>query len=166
MKVAVIYFSLEGNTKYVAEKIGNEFDSDTIQLVPVKKYPTGKVSKFIWGGKSAKSKESPELEGYEFDSNNYDLILLGTPVWAGTFAPPLRTFLKENKINSKKVAIFACSAGGPAEKCFKHIEDELVDCTVLSTFRITDPLKKNKDEDIESIIGFCEELKKSFIEEK
>lgn len=41
MKVAVVYFSLEGNTKYVAEKIAKVLDADMIQLIPVKEYPTG-----------------------------------------------------------------------------------------------------------------------------
>lgn len=36
MKVAVVYFSLEGNTKYVAEKIAKVLDADMIQLIPVK----------------------------------------------------------------------------------------------------------------------------------
>lgn len=80
MNVAIVYFSLEGNTKYVAEKIAKVLDADMIQLIPVKEYPTGKVSKFFWGGKSATFKEIPKLEAYRFDSQNYDLVLLGTPI--------------------------------------------------------------------------------------
>ena len=42
-------FFAEGNTKYTAEKIAKELDADTIRLIPVKEFPTGKVSKFFWG---------------------------------------------------------------------------------------------------------------------
>ncbi len=159
MNAAIVYFSLEGNTKYVAEKIAKELDADIIQLIPVKEYPTGKVSKFFWGGKSATFKEIPKLEAYRFDSQNYDLVLLGTPIWAGTFAPPLRTFIRENKLTGKKVALFACSGGGSAEKCFDQLEKEIADCTVLSTLRLIDPVKNAKPEDDERIIDFCKKLK-------
>ncbi len=159
MKVAVVYFSLEGNTKYVAEKIAKVLDADMIQLIPVKEYPTGKVSKFFWGGKSATFKEIPKLEEYRFDSINYDLVLLGTPIWAGTFTPPLRTFLRENKLIGKKVALFACCSGGSAEKCFLQLEKEISDCPVLLTLRLIDPVKNANQEDTERIYNFCAKLK-------
>lgn len=159
MNAVIVYFSLEGNTKYVAEKIAKLLNADMVQLIPVKEYPTGKVSKFFWGGKSATLKEIPKLEAYHFDSQNYDLVLLGTPIWAGTFAPPLRTFIRENKLTGKKVALFACSGGGSAEKCFDQLEKEISDCTVLSTLRLIDPVKNAKPEDDERIIDFCKKLK-------
>ena len=47
MNVAVVYFSLEGNTKYVAEKIARTLGADIITLIPAKEYPTGQVSKYF-----------------------------------------------------------------------------------------------------------------------
>ncbi|ETP71201.1 hypothetical protein UYO_2851 [Lachnospiraceae bacterium JC7] len=43
--------------------------------------------------------EKPELEAYDLDVSAYDEIIFGFPVWAGTFTPPLRTFILENKEN-------------------------------------------------------------------
>lgn len=163
MRVAVVYFSLEGNTKYVAEKIAKELNADMIQLIPVKEYPTGKVSKFFWGGKSTTFKETPKLESYQFDPDNYELVILGTPIWAGTFVPPLRTFLKKTKLTGKKVAMFANCSGGSAEKCFMQLENELSDCTVLSTLRLIDPIKNANSENNEIIVGFCTRLKMDLV---
>lgn len=159
MKTAVIYFSLEGNTKYIAEEIFKELDADIIQLVPVKEYPTGKVSKYFWGGKSTTFKETPKLESFKFDPDIYDLVILGTPIWAGTFTPPLRSFIKKTKLTGKKVAMFATCSGGSTEKCFKQLEKEISDCTVLSTLRIIDPLKNANSENSQKIIDFCTKLK-------
>lgn len=159
MKSAVIYFSLEGNTKYAAEKIATQIGADLIPLIPVKEYPTGKVSKYIWGGKSATFGESPRLESYRFDQNQYDLIILGTPIWAGTFAPPLRTFLRGNKLTNKKVGLFACCAGGGTEKCFEQLKKEVGDCTVVSTLRLVDPLKGIQEEVDSNVANFCATLK-------
>jgi flavodoxin len=130
-----------------------------IQLIPAKEYPTGKVSKFFWGGKSTTFKETPKLEAYRFDPKNYDLVLLGTPIWAGTFAPPLRTFIRENNLTGKKVAFFASCSGGSAEKCFVQLEKEISDCTVLSTLSLVDPVKNSSPEDHQRIFDFCVQLK-------
>ena len=159
MKAAIVYYSLEGNTQYVAEKIAKELNADMIRLMPVKEYPTGKVSKYIWGGKSAMHKETPKLKEYRFDAQNYDLVLLGTPIWAQTYAPPLRTFLTETKLAGKKVALFVCSAGGLAENCFAQLEKELSDCAVVSTLRLVNPLKNSRTNDDKQIADFCAKLK-------
>ena len=158
MMTAVIYYSLEGNTKYAAERIAARLGADLTPLVPVKKYPTGKVSKYFWCGKSAMFRESPRLEPYRFDQNKYDLLILGTPIWAETFTPPLRTFIQENKLRRKKVALFASCSGGPAEKCFAQLKKETGDCTVVSTLRLVEPLKGIQAEVDRNISNFCSAL--------
>ena len=164
MNVAVVYFSLEGNTKYVAEKIAMTLGADIIPLIPAKEYPTGQVSKYFWCGKSTTFKEKPKLETYSFDSQQYDLIILGTPIWAGTFTPPLRTFLREHQLTGKKVALFACCSGGSADKCFTQMENELLDCVVLTKLRLVEPFKNADPKDNENIREFCAKLKDDLVQ--
>ena len=103
MKTAIVYYSMSGNTKYVADKIAERIEADIIRIDPVKAYPDKGAKKFIWGGKSAVMGEKPALHPYEFNVEKYDRIILGTPVWASNFAPPIRTFIKENPdIHGKK----------------------------------------------------------------
>ena len=40
--------------------------------------------------------ERPALEPYDVDLTAYDRVVLGFPVWASNFTPPLRTFIREN----------------------------------------------------------------------
>lgn len=157
MKTAVVYYSLEGNTRHVAEKIAARLGADLIQIIPSKEYPTGKVSKYFWGGKSATFGEAPKLEPYRFDQNDYDLIILGTPIWAGTFTPPLRTFIRQNRLRGKKVALFACCSGGSTEKCFEQLKKE-TEGTVISTLRLVEPLKGIQTEVNRHIVDFCETM--------
>lgn len=158
MKTTVIYYSLDGNTKFTAEKIADKLGADLIQIIPAKEYPKGKVSKYFWGGKSATFGEAPKLEAYDFDQNQYDLVILGTPIWAGTFAPPLRTFIRENKLMGKKIALFACCSGGATEKCFEQLKKETGNSNVLSTLRLIDPLKGNQADADKQIVDFCSKL--------
>ena len=159
MKTAVVYFSLEGNTKYVAEKIASELDADIITLKPIKPYPTGKFSKYFWCGKSSAFKEAPKLETFPFDSAPYDLIVLGTPIWAGTFTPPIRSFLKDHQLAGKNVALFACCSGGQTEKCFEQMKKELPQATVVATHRFIDPIKNLKSGEDNDLLEFCAKLK-------
>ena len=62
MKIALVYYSLDGNTAFAAEKIGLRLEADIIRLKPVKEYPTEKIAKYFWAGKSASFQESPKLK--------------------------------------------------------------------------------------------------------
>lgn len=159
MKIAVVYFSLEGNTKYIAENIGKELDADIIQLIPDNAYPTGKVSKFFWGGKSSVFKEKPELQSYDFNQANYDYIIIGTPLWASTFVPPIRSFLVDNKLEDKNIGFFVSCSGGNTDKCFKELEAETNNCNIIATLRLVDPYKKKNEENNTKILEFCSKFK-------
>ena len=161
MKTLIVYYSLEGNTKSTAEKIAAALDADILQLSPVKAYPTGGFSKFFWGGKSASMGEKPKLEPYAFNLSDYDCIILGTPVWAGTFTPPLRTFLDENNLSDRKLALFACSSGGNATKCFAKLKKALHQESVLAELSLVDPFAKPSDENNRKIEDFCSKIKTS-----
>lgn len=158
MKAVVVYFSLEGNTKYAAEKIADKLQADLIELAPNKDYPTGSVSKFVWGGKSAVLAEKPKLLPYEFNKENYDLVVLGTPIWAGTFTPPLRTFLMEQDLSGKKVALFACHSGGGSSRAFPKMMELLEHSEVVETLSLFDPLVKPNQENNNSLESFCMKL--------
>ena len=156
MKIALVYYSLDGNTAFAAEKIGLRLGADTLRLKPVKEYPTEKIAKYFWAGKSASFQESPKLMPYAFDINMYDVIILGTPIWAGTFAPPLRTFIRAQVWEGRKVALFACCSGGGTEKCFQQLRNETHGSIKLPALRLIDPLRNPGEELDTAIAGFCE----------
>lgn len=155
MKAIIVYFSLEGNVKFVAEKISKQLNADLLRLNPQKDYPTGKVSKFFWGGKSVMFGEKPKLESYQFNKEDYDVIVIGTPVWASSYTPPIKTFLSENDLSGKSVAFFACQAGNDASKCFDKLKNELKDCQVAATLALVDPAKNKTNENQLQIDTFC-----------
>ena len=96
MKTAVVYYSMSGNCKFVAEQIATVLQCDQIRVEPVKSYPDKGARKFYWGGKSAIMGEKPELKPYEFNKDEYDCVIIGYPVWASNVTPPIRTFIAEN----------------------------------------------------------------------
>ncbi len=160
MKIAVVYYSLEGNTKFVAEKIAERLSADLIELKCVKAYPTGKVSKFLWGGKSVTFGEKPALIPYNFNADDYDVVIIGSPVWASKYAPPLKTFFAENDISGKKLGFFVCCAGGKTDKCFAEMKRDAKH-EGAATLDLVDPLKKQSPENDAEIDKFCERIKEA-----
>lgn len=163
MRTAIVYYSMTGNTKYVADKIADRIrtagEVDIIRIESKKAYPDKGAKKFFWGGKSAVMGETPALQPYEFDVEKYDRIILGTPVWASTFTPPLRTFIHENLgVKGKKMAVFICFSGGGAEKAI----DKMKKCIGIEKFEaeliLIDPKENVKEEDNAKIAEFCSAL--------
>jgi len=80
-----------------------------------KAYPNRGAKKFLWGGKSAVMREKPKLLPYEFKAEQYDTVIMGTPVWASSFAPPIRTFVQENKSIQKKNLLHLYALAGAVQ---------------------------------------------------
>ena len=57
-------------------------------------------------------KKTPPLKEYDLDTDAYDTFIVGSPVWAWTYSPPLRTFFSQNDIEGKNVVVFCCHEGG------------------------------------------------------
>ena len=159
MKTAVVYYSLSGNVRYAAEKAAEALGADLIPLSPIKAYPDSGFRKFFWGGKAATMRETPDLETYSFTSSGYDTVVLCSPVWAGTFTPPLRTFLKENDLTGKKIAVIACSSGGSAEKCIEQLRRAAKAESLVSSLSLVDPKDRPSEENERRIKEFADKLK-------
>ena len=158
MKTLIVYYSLEGNTGYAAKRIASAIGADTLEIRPVKGYPTGGFRKFLWGGKSAVMAETPKLEPYDVDLSGYDRIIFGFPVWASNITPPIRSFIKENDLTGKEIAAFACQAASGAEKAFKKLKDALGREQLAGELTLIDPKNKPSEENEQKIEAFCEKL--------
>ncbi len=159
MKTAVVYYSLQGNIRYVAEKVSAKLGADLIELIPVKAYPDKGMKKFIWGGSAVTFKKKPELEPYSFNADDYDLVILGTPVWASGFTPPLRTFLEDNDLTGKKIAVIASSAGGDPSKCISTLQTAAKADSLAAELRLVNPKDDPSDEKEKQIDAFTEKIK-------
>ena len=157
MKTLIVYFSLEGNTQYAAERIAEKTGADVLRLVPKKAYQDKGFGKFFWGGKSAVMGEKPELEPYEADLSAYERIVFGFPVWASNFTPPLRTFIEENRdtLAEKQFAAFACQSGGGSEKALAKLAKSLGIEAFSATAVFQDPKTKPSADKDAAIDAFC-----------
>ena len=143
MKILIVYYSLEGNTKFIAEQLKEKLNADLLELKPVKAYPARGAMKFVAGGFAATVSAAPKLQPYTCNLKDYDFIILGSPVWNSRITPPLNTFLKNENLRGKAVAMYACHGGGGAEKLFVSTEEKVGKLAARAAF--TEPLS-NKEE--------------------
>lgn len=146
MKTLVAYYSLDGNTAFIAQIIAEKLGADIMKLEPIKPYPTKGFKKFLVGGMGAVRKATPELKNENINTAQYDNIVLGSPVWAGTFAPPLNTLLKKHGFKGKKLAFFLCSGGGDVAKCLTKLKAAFAGNTFVGEIDFMLPLKNGKEE--------------------
>ncbi|MCC8152257.1 MAG: hypothetical protein LIO96_12630 [Lachnospiraceae bacterium] len=94
MKTFIAYFSLSGVTKAAAERIQSLAGGDLFEIKEKKNY--GSYAKAIAiGGKEIATRELPEIITHVENFDSYDRILLGFPVWYGTFPRLILTFAAE-----------------------------------------------------------------------
>ena len=160
MKTALVYYSMGGNTQQTAEKIAEKTGAELIRIEPVKQYPDKGMRKFIWGGMKTVMGEKPRLQPYRFDSD-YERIIIGTPVWASNMAPPIRTFIHENRdaIMGKEIAAFVCFAGGGGDKALERLRQALGINAFSAEMMLIDPKDNPTQENEEKINSFCEQIK-------
>jgi flavodoxin len=148
-KILIVYYSLTGSTRFIAESLKDSMEAELLELKPVKELNPDKGTKFMWGGAQATMKKKPKLEPIEVDPLSYDLIVIGTPVWAWNFTPPVRSFLSMFDLTDKKVALWTCSSGNgnramnQFKKALKHSE---VVGHIQFQFAFKDPLEQELTE--------------------
>jgi flavodoxin len=141
MKTIVVFFSLDGNTKLIAQTVAKQLEADTLELKTKKSLPDKGFGKFFWGGKSVMFKETPELIDNPTDLALYDNFVLATPVWAGKYAAPFNTFIKQHPLSGKKLALLVCHGGGGADKCFEAFQKALPGNQFVGQVDFVNPLK-------------------------
>ncbi|MCX5666976.1 MAG: NAD(P)H-dependent oxidoreductase [Candidatus Omnitrophica bacterium] len=127
MRTLITYYSFSGNT----DKVANIF-ADLLrkkgEVVLQRLKPADEIKKFAPQCKAAFTGKRAVLEGdLQFDLGQYDLLLIGSPVWAFAPTPSINTYLdKLSGLNGKRAIILLTSGSGTGvNRCFKNIRKVL-----------------------------------------
>lgn len=153
----IVYYSLSGNTKFIAEKLQNATNGDLLGIKPVKELDSEKKSTYFWGGFQATMKKKPTLEPFEIDPLAYDFIILGSPVWNSRITPPIRSFITNYDLGGKTLALWMCQAG-KSKKGIKRFKEELSDSMIIGEMVFTNPKEKSPKKSAERAAVWGKEL--------
>ncbi len=157
LKKIVIYYSFDGNTKLIAKSMAGAIGADLMPVIPRKELTSKGFSKYFWGGSQVMMKRKPALMPLTFDPADYDLVIIGTPVWAWTSSPPVTAFLSSIELRDKHIALFCCH-GGNAGKTFVHMKRLLPDNLFIGEIEFLEPLRNNRNQAVERAEKWAGEL--------
>lgn len=133
MKTLVAYFSAEGNTAKVARSLAENIGADVFEIIP---YPPYSAADIKWTNPLARcnreklAKKDVPVVGKVENFEEYDLVLIGFPIWYGSAPNVVNTFCKDYDWSGKKVYAFATSGGSrigrTAEKLKPYIKGGLL----------------------------------------
>ena len=121
MKSLVVYYSRTNITKKLAEDIAANINADIEEIISKVNYQ-GKIG-YARGGNDAMRGKIIDLDDFKYNPEDYDVVYIGGPVWAGRAANPVISYLKQNEGKFKNVKFFLTAGSSGFESGFKQMED-------------------------------------------
>ena len=109
-KTLIAYFSYQGHTRQLAQHIQKATDGTLFEIKPAQAYPDDYDTCEAQAKKETREGYQPGL-AEKCDIAPYSTILLGTPNWFNTMAPPVAAFLAAHDFTGKTILPF-CTNGG------------------------------------------------------
>ena len=142
MKTLIVYYSRTGHTEEVAEAIAADLEADIVRIEDLADR-TG-ARGYLRSGLDALRGRSSSIRPTETDPADYDLVIVGSPVWSGRLSAPVRTYIADNKTSLKNVAFFCTEGGYGGPRVFKTMQD-LCGRDPIATLEVTGANLKSGD---------------------
>lgn len=134
-KKLIVYYSYTNNTKKIAKQIQKVTSVDICEIETIEAY-SGDYNAVVNQGKDeVDCGYKPEIKPIYVNLEDYDTIILGTPVWWYTYAPAVATFLEQYDLSGKTVIPFATN-GGWLGHTIKDIEKACKNSKVINSIDI------------------------------
>ncbi len=124
-----MYVTRTGNTEKVVKKVHESIGGD-VELI---KEPVNRKGIMGWirSGRQNSAREAAEINPTQYDPENYDLVVLASPLWAGAVSSPMRGYMTTNSEKLVKTAVFLTNDSGNVDDAFAEIDGLLVNPPVV-----------------------------------
>lgn len=140
-KALVVYFSVTGNTKIVAETLAELQDADIYEIVPEQPYTDEDLNYNDRTTRATAEQNDPDarpvISGSITDFEQYEVIYVGYPIWWGDMPRILYTFFDTYDFSGKTIAPFCTSGGSGLSGTPGTITELEPDATVLEGLHIS-----------------------------
>ena len=114
-KILVVCFSATGNTKAVAEKIVEVTGADYFEIIPAEPYSEDDLNYNDDNCRANREQQDknarPSISGSIENMDQYEVVLIGHPIWWGMEPRIMNTFMESYDFSGKVLANF-CTSGG------------------------------------------------------
>ena len=147
-KMLIVYYSLTGNGKFVAEYIQSLTGADVFEIKPVEPYS---VEFAVTLERAIREREAgilPQLIGRVDNLADYDVIFLGTPNWFGTLSLPFLSFLNSHDLSGKTIVPVIMFGMGGLQNTITDLKAALPYSTFLEEFGSSSSNVRNSQPEI------------------
>jgi flavodoxin len=153
MKTLVVYYSRTDTTRKVAEALAQKLEADLEAINDTQK--RSGILGFLKSGYQSSREKLTTLEPPVKNPADYDLVVIGTPIWGGKMSVPVRTYLHQEKDKLKNVAFFCTFGNSGMEGTFQGMEEYIRN----SPMAILGLRKKDVDTGLYKLDEFVNSLK-------
>lgn len=158
-KTLIVYFSWGGNTKTVANHIHDLIGGDIVEVETAIPYPdTYEEVTQIAPGELA-SDYRPELKTKVDNMDEYDTLIVGTPIWGGHLTPAMKSFLASYNLSGKAIAPFCTHGGSGTAQSVNDIHSVCPNSTILGSLAVYGSRAESSRTDVEKWLKQIEIIK-------
>lgn len=121
-RILVVYYSRSGTTREVAVQLCARLGADLEEITDPT--PREGVLGFLRSACEAQRRRMPPIGRTRNDPADYDLVVVGTPVWASSLASPVRAYLRRHRGILRKVAFFCTCGGSGSHGALAQMQEE------------------------------------------
>ncbi|SDL07623.1 flavodoxin family protein [Halarsenatibacter silvermanii] len=160
METLIVYYSRTGTTREIADRLSVHLNADLLELEDSR--DRSGIFGLIRSGFDALTSNVTVIDDFDHQIDEYDAIIIGTPVWAGKMTPAVRTFLLGNAGVLPEVAFFVTLAGSSPRGTLEGME-ELADKEPLANLILNKDealgQKGDRDKEIEEFVRMiCDKI--------
>lgn len=153
MKILLAYYSRTGVTRKVAEYIAGKVNAEVEEIKDTVNRQG--VLGYLFAGRDGMKRRLTKLEAIKLNPADFDLVIVGTPIWSWNMSAPVRTYLENNKTKFNQVAFFCSMGGSGDEAAFKEM-GEITNKQPLAILSLK--TKEVVKGDFNKADKFCEEI--------
>ena len=113
MKILVVYFSRTGHTRRLATRLARDLGAATAAITETRsRHGILGYQRSLY---EATFRCEPEIKRLTRQPRDYDLVLIGTPIWGWQLASPVRSFARCYARSIRRTAFF-CTLGGAGDR--------------------------------------------------
>ena len=146
-RMLIVYYSLTGNTEFVAEHIQFLTGADIHKLELVEPYSVEFEEMIGRARQEMESGNLPELLSGIDNLDDYSVIFIGSPNWFGTISLPVLTFLNTHDLSGKLIVPFITFGRGGLMNTISDLKELYPDANIFEEFGIyRDDVEKSQSD--------------------
>ncbi len=115
MKILSVYYTVSGCTEIISRELNTRLIDmghfvRVLKIEPEKDF-SNPISRFFLGGFAAIRKKKLPIKQTETSLKDYDMLVIGSPIWAGRLVPFVNTYISQLKDTEGKKAVTFVSSG-------------------------------------------------------